>query len=84
MAEVNPLYDSWNGEKLGEESNEDIIGKEEEELSEDLNELVRALKTGETLSDEHDGKDVVELLKQEQIKPEKHDLRRVSIADTHV
>ena len=84
MAQLNPLYDSYNGKKLGDETNDDVIEMEEEELSEDLNDLVRALKTGETLPGEHDGKvDAVEL-KQDAMRTDKLELRRVSIADTHV
>ena len=58
--------------------------KEEEELSVDLNDLVRALKTGETLPEEHDGKDDIVEMKREPARTDKLELRRVSIADTHV
>lgn len=74
----------YHGKKPGDETNDDVIEKEEEELSEDLNDLVRALKTGETLPEEHDGTDNMVELKPEAMRTDKLELRRVSIADTHV
>jgi hypothetical protein len=84
LAQLNPLYDLYHGKKPGDEINDDVIEMEEEELSVDLNELVRALKTGETLPGEHDGKDEIVELKQDAVRTDKLELRRVSIADTHV
>ncbi|CAB4033597.1 G- coupled receptor 98-like, partial [Paramuricea clavata] len=84
LAQINPLYDVYHGKKPGEETNDDVIEKEEEELSEDLNDLVRALKTGETLPEEDDGTDNMVELKPEAMRTDKLELRRVSIADTHV
>lgn len=82
MVEVNPLYDSFNGEKLGDD--DDVLENEEEELSQDLNDLVRALKTGDTFPDEHVGNDDAVELKYDPMKTDKMELRRLSIADTHV
>ncbi len=84
LAQINPLYDTYHGKKPGDETNVEVIEMEEEEFSEDLNDLVRALKTGETLPDEHDGKDDIVELKHDPVRTDKLELRRVSIADTHV
>lgn len=81
---MNPIYESYHGKKTGDDISDEVMKKEEEELSVDLNNLVRALKTGETLPGEHDGSGNLVEMKQDPIRTDKLELRRVSIADTHV
>ena len=82
FAELNPLYDEYHrGNRAptpaAEQDGDDVSS------SQDLGDLIFALKTGEPWEGSEKD-DAVEMQKNDITKPDKLELRRVSIADTHV